>query len=483
MSPEKRAHEEIREGLSRAGTPDGYGSFGRAMARAGEAPLREGNRLTLLRDAPETYEEWLSAIAGAERRVHLENYIFRADRVGHRFAGALAERAAAGVRVRVLVDWFGCANVPRAFWERLRRAGVEVRLVNPPDLAAPLEGFRRDHRKLLTVDGSYGSTGGVCIAEDWLKSSPESGLTYRDTAVGVRGPAVADLERAFATAWEAAGGPLPLAECRREATPAGDEAARVVAQEPGRTRMLRVLELLCAGVERRLWITDAYFLSMPILTEALKAAARDGVDVRLLLPATNDLPLIGAVSRTGYRDLLESGVGIWEYGGPMIHAKTTVADGWWSRIGSTNLNVSSLLANWEVDLVVEDRRFAARMEEMFEGDLANAREVRLGGPRRRPSPERSISRSERRRRRGGPESGARAAATVRRVGGTALRESADPLRSHERAVAATVGGVLIGLSLLGARFPRALAWPLAAVGGLLGTSFLLSAAKPSDPPR
>jgi phosphatidylserine/phosphatidylglycerophosphate/cardiolipin synthase-like enzyme len=251
----------------------------RALARASDAPLREGNRLELLRNGPDTYEDWLAAISGAERWVHLDNYIFSDDEVGERFARALIRKAEEGVSVRVLYDWFGCLDVARSFWRRMREAGVDVRAVNPPTLGGPLGAIRRDHRKLLAVDGEYASTGGVCISDGWLVTSPETGLPYRDTAVGIRGPAV------------------------------------------------------------------AYFLSMAILSQSLMSVARDGVDVRVLVPATNDLPWIGALSRTGYRQFLEAGVRIFEYGGPMIHAKTLVADGWWSKVGSTNLNVASLVAN------------------------------------------------------------------------------------------------------------------------------------------
>src|SRR3954465_12526123 len=152
----------------------------RALARASDAPLREGNRLVLLKDGPNTYNDWLAQISLAERWVHLENYIFRADEVGQRFAEALCQKAAEGVRVRVLYDWFGCLDTPRAFWSRLRSAGVEVRAANPPTLGTPLGVMRRDHRKLLAVDGTYASTGGVCISEGWLVRSPETGLAYRD---------------------------------------------------------------------------------------------------------------------------------------------------------------------------------------------------------------------------------------------------------------------------------------------------------------
>jgi cardiolipin synthase A/B len=451
----------------------------RALARTSDAPLRGGNRLTLLENGPDTYDEWLGAIEGAERFVHLENYIFLADGIGRRFAAALSKKASSGVPVRVLYDWFGCLDVPRSFWQGMREAGVEVRVVNPPTLGEPLGVARRDHRKVICVDGTYASTGGVCIADGWLTLAPETNLPYRDTAVSVRGPAVADLDRAFAAVWDEAGvraAPLPVDE-RPTADgigAVGDQAVRVVIQEPSRMRMLRMLQLLAAGVERRLWITDPYFVSMPVLTQALLAASRDGVDVRVLLPATNDLPWIGLLSRTGYRQFLEAGVRLFEYAGPMIHAKTVVADGWWSKVGSTNLNVSSLSANWELDLVAEDRPFAAKMEEVFDRDLDNAREIKFHPSSRRPKvrPEAGIDaanrRARRRGRRGVVGTGSGASATAFRVGSTALQKGSAPLQTHERGIAAAVSALLLAVSLLTFRFPRLISYPLALVGTVFG---------------
>ena len=451
----------------------------RALARTSDAPLREGNRLELLKNGPHTYDDWLAAIARARRWVHLDNYIFQNDTTGKRFAEALSAKAAEGVRVRVLHDWFGCMDVPRSFWQELQKAGVEVRAVNPPTLGAPLGVIRRDHRKLLAVDGEYASTGGVCISDGWLVRSPETGLAYRDTAVSVLGPAVADVDRAFAAVWDETGESLPEVERPRSENiaPAGEQSVRVVVQEPRKMRTLRLLQLLTAGVEMRLWITDAYFLSMPILTQALMATARDGVDVRVLVPATNDIPWIGRASRAGYRQFLESGVRIFEYGGPMIHAKTLVADGRFSKVGSTNLNFSSLAANWEIDLVAEDPGFAAQMERLFEEDLADAREVRIVGSHRAVRPDRRIDTSNRGARRGVVGSGSGSSATIVRVGSAAIQKSGAPLRTHEHALAAATSGALLGVSLLGLRFPRILAWPLALVGSLFGALGVVRAAR------
>jgi hypothetical protein len=250
----------------------------RALARASDAPLREGNRLELLKNGPDTYEDWLAAISGAERWVHLDNYIFRDDEVGERFARALIRKAEEGVSVRVLYDWFGCLDVDRSFWRRMREAGVDVR---------------------------------------------------------------------------------------------------------------------------------------------------------------------------------------------------------GSKVGSTNLNVASLVANWEIDLVAEDIGFAAQMEELFEEDLSNAREVRLAGSAAHPRvrPERPIQSSDRDARRGGVGSGSGGSATILRVGSTALQKSGYPLETHEQALAAAASGALLGASLLSLRFPRFLAWPLAAVGALYGGLGVLRAAR------
>lgn len=455
-----------------------------ALTRVSDAPLREGNSLQLLRNGPETYEDWLQAIQQAQRWVHFENYIFKNDGIGQRFAEALSERAAAGVSVRVLYDWFGSFDVPRSFWRNLRQAGVDVRVVNPIGFGAPLEVVQRDHRKFLAVDGVYGSVGGVCVADPWLECSPATCLPYRDTAVRITGPIIADLEQSFANVWKENGDPLPFNELPNSAliTPTGTISARLIAEEPGRMRMLRMLQLVMAGVERRLWIADAYFLAIPLLREALMAAARDGVDVRILLPSTNDLPLVGALSRYGYRPLLEAGVQIWEYAGLMMHAKTTVADGWWCRIGSTNLNVTGLLTNWEIDLVAEDREFGAAMEAMYEDDLANAREVRLGGRRRRqPRPQRPESRAERHARKAMPNGSARTNATVARVGAAALSAvGSDAIQRHERSVGVAISVSLLGVGLLTLRFPRVLAWPIGFFSTIFGGASLVRALRTPD---
>ncbi len=341
---------------------------------AGGRPI-PGNQVDLLIDGPNAYRSMLAVIGRASRWIHLENYIFRSDAVGRRFAEALAERARDGVHVRVLHDAVGSLNTPRRFWRRLREAGIEVRSFHPLRPLDLVGNFARNHRKLLVADGSVAVMGGLCIGCEWTGEDLAGGQPWRDTAVEVAGPAAAVLDQAFARTWEVAGGSLPDDDVAGRVTPQGEAEVRVIAGEPGRERTYRVTELLAAGSIARLWITDAYLVAPPRMFQALRDAARDGVDVRLLVPGSSDLPFIRNLSRIGYRALLRSGVRIYEWDGPMLHAKTIVVDSRWVRIGSSNLNPSSLLGNYELDVLIEDRSLAEEMDRQFRLDIARSREV------------------------------------------------------------------------------------------------------------
>jgi cardiolipin synthase len=364
----------------------GAGGLPRAFDRAAGDQAIPGNAVTLLIDGAATYAAMHARIAGATRRIHLENYIIHGDAVGRAFAEALIAKAKAGVRVRVLYDWVGSFGTPRRFWRALREGGVEVRAFGPPRLSDPLLVFARDHRKLLVVDGECGVTGGLCIGQDWIGDPAKSRLPWRDTALAIAGPAARALDAAFRRAWMVAGGEPPddAREVEGDVAPAGETAVRVVATEPGRERGYRTLDLLLGVSGERVWFTEAYLSAPQRLYQAIQDAARDGADVRLLLPGSSDLTMVRNLGRAGYRPLLRSGVRIWEWSGPMLHAKTLVSDGHWVRIGSSNLNVSSLLANWELDILVDDEVIGDAMEAQFRLDLTHAREVVLR-PRRLPA--------------------------------------------------------------------------------------------------
>jgi len=444
-----------------------------AFSRAAGAALVGGNRIRVLKDAQQNYPAWLDAIARSTRSVHFECYIIHDDEAGEEFARALLDRARDGVRVRLIYDWMGgFGKTSGRFWRQLRAGGVEVRCYNAPRPASPLGWLSRDHRKMLAVDGTVGFVTGLCVGQAWV-GYPERGIPpWRDTGVEVRGPAVRDIERAFAQVWALMGEPLadesPVTQ--DPIVPVGDAALRVVATVPNMAGLFRLDQLVAALARDRLWLTDAYYAGMTAYVQALRSAARDGVDVRLLVPNGSDIPFLRPLSRAGYRTLLEAGVRVFEWNGSMLHAKTAVADGRWARVGSTNLNIASWLGNYELDVVVEDGNFASVMEEMYLDDLTNSTEVVLDTKRRVRLPARGDDQTMRGR--GG--SAGRAAAGLLRISNTVGAAISDhrvlePVEGRIMIVAALA---LLTLAALLALFPRLFAYPLAALTVWLALALL-----------
>jgi cardiolipin synthase len=254
-----------------------------------------------------------------------------------------------------------------------------LRAFNRPSVRDPYGVFQRDHRKLVVVDGEVAFAGGFCIGQEWAGTGDVA--PWRDTGIEIRGPAVSAASRAFGRIWDVMGEPLPDHFADEKTDPAGDTSVWLIEGEPRRSRVLRTVALVAAMVQERLWITDPYFVAPGAVAEAMAEAAMAGVDVRVLVPANNNWPLVGTISRAGYRYLLEHGVRLFEWQGAMIHAKSAVADGLWCRVGSSNLNAWSLLGNWEIDVGVLDASLAGQLEGIFLADLASSSEVVLPGRR------------------------------------------------------------------------------------------------------
>jgi cardiolipin synthase len=443
------------------------------FSRAAGAPLIGGNQVRLLVDGPENYAAWLEAIHGARRYVHFENYFIRNDEIGWEFADALAARARAGVHVRVVYDWLGnFGKASGGFWRRLRDAGVEVRVYNPPQLASPFGWLSRDHRKTLVVDGTVAFVTGLCVGRMWVGDPTRNIAPWRDTGVAIRGPAVAEVARAFARTWALTDPLSPEVDAIEEAPPAGDVALRIVLSEPATTSMLRVDQLVASIARERLWLTDAYYSGVSSYVQALRAAAQDGVDVRLLVPNATDIPLLKPFSRAGYRALLEAGIRVFEWNGTMLHAKTAVADGRWARVGSTNLNIASWFGNYELDAIIEDTAFATQMEDLYLRDLANSTEIVLEHHRKVFAP------GQPRRPRGALRRGSGSTSAVA-AGALRLGNAVGAVLSRRRVLGpiqarltALVGLVLCVLSALVVLFPRALAFPAAVIGLWSGLALL-----------
>lgn len=450
-----------------------------AFLRTTGAALVQGNRLRILRDGEENYPAWLEAIQSAQKTIHLETYIVHNDRTGRMFRDLLTEKAREGVKVRVLYDWFGSLYLLGSrMWKPLREAGGEARAINPPCLDSLLGWASRDHRKVLTVDGNQTFISGLCIGEAWAGNAEKGIAAWRDTGVQIWGPAVADVEAAFAVSWKMTGGSIPASDLplREDISEAGTVALRIVATTPETAGLYRMDLLVAAAVQKTLWLTDAYFIATTAYNQALRGAARDGVDVRLLVPHGSDIQWIANLSRTMYRSLLEAGVRVFEWNGPMIHAKTAVADGRWARIGSTNLNIASWLGNWEMDVAVEDNGIGKQMADMFLKDLTHATEivithrnkVRLTHPIPKAKPLKTS---------GG--SGKTVLSGVMRVSSTlnAAVRGNRRLSLAESSSLFSIGLIFLILALIAIFLPRVIAYPVAVIGGWAGLLILVKALK------
>jgi cardiolipin synthase len=381
------------------------------------SPLVMGNRVTLLRDGPETYRSMEEAIRAATHHVNLEIYTFQDDELGTRIADLLLQRAREGIEINLLYDSVGCIGTDPAFFESLRAAGIRAVEFNPVSPASARGAWRvehRDHRKLLIVDNRVAFTGGINISTEYSGSMSGSGRfrwasskgsssssgagdqppgepPWRDTQVRIEGPVVAEFQKLFRETWEKQHGPpVDWAGYFRPAPVAGRHIVRAVGSTPDdsisvfHTTMMSAIQ----RSERSIRITQAYFLPDRELLKAIKAAARRGVDVQIILPGDTGFWLTRYGGRSHFSELLEAGVRIFERTGPMLHAKTAVVDGVWSTVGSANFDYRSIVKNDEVNAVILGEDFAGELEAMFAEDRAISTEMTRKAWKRRGVPTR-----------------------------------------------------------------------------------------------
>ena len=348
------------------------------LSRRASAPARPVEGTRILRDGEEAFPAMLDLIRGATKSVQFENFIFAGDATGRRFAKVLGEAARRGIDVRVLYDPVGTMMVKGgSIAKTLAAEGVVARAFRPVSPFMPWTWPRlrhRDHRKTMVVDGDVAVVGGLCISDNWAAHG-DGGHNWRDTAMMVRGPVVADVALAFDLMWQRASGqdaPVPKAV---SASPPVAPCGLVAADYPGAHHVADIYVTLAARARRSLEITDAYLVTPEPVVAAFEAAARRGVEVRFLLPGTNNHPVAAASARRLYARLMAAGARIYEWRGMMVHAKTAVADGEITLVGSSNLDPLSMTRNYELNLLVADAHTGARMREMFARDLCGAREI------------------------------------------------------------------------------------------------------------
>ncbi|MDQ6860499.1 MAG: phospholipase D-like domain-containing protein [Verrucomicrobiota bacterium] len=364
--------------------------WGSALSLSKPVPL-EGNKIELLENGDAYFPAMLEAIRGAQHTINFASYIFKSDNIGHTFRDALIERARAGVEVRVLLDGIGSGwSLDNSDVRMMTDAGCKFAYYHPVASWRVDRTNRRSHRRALIVDAKVGFTGGAAFEDKWSGHAQDE-HHWRDTHIRMEGPIVNDLQSAFEGHWvktyrEGLTGAWQFPAQQ----PAGNLKAAVVESHSFSIAPIPLIQAVTfAAAEKRIWITNPYCTPTDDQVELLTKAAHRGVDVRLLLPGPhNDQPLTQSAGRTAYGKLLEGGVKIFEYQPTMIHAKTMVADGMFSMIGSSNLDARSSEINEELDVAVYDENFGRALEASFERDLTQSVPYTLEDFRKRSTWER-----------------------------------------------------------------------------------------------
>jgi cardiolipin synthase len=369
------------EGVSGDGASISVGEpeFPLMATMATGAWLAPGNRVEVLQNGDGTFPRLWNDLRSAQRSITLQLYYGAPGRMADTLSGILRERARAGVRVIVLYDAFGTVDIPKNHRDALRAAGIVVQPFRPIRLSTLHLAQHRSHVRGVVIDSRIGWTGGFGIDDKWLGDGRTDG-SWRETNVRFEGPAVRQLQAAFAAAWVEATGMMFTGRATLDTLPDGVTAAGLLYATPtlGSTAAERFYALSIAAARKTLYITNSYFAPDRNFIDLLVAAARRGVDVRVLTagPRT-DVKVVRLAGRAWYETLLSAGVRVYEWEPTTLHAKTFVADGEWFTVGSMNFDNRSMALNDETTLMVLDRRLGGEMNRTFLEDLRHSREVTL----------------------------------------------------------------------------------------------------------
>ena len=370
---EKKVQQQLPRLYSTA-SPD----FERALGSLLGPGIVGGNAVTELLNGDQIFPPMLAAIQGAKKSITFETYIYWSGDIGKQFADALSERARAGVRVHVLLDWVGSAKMDESYLTEMQQAGVQIEKFHKPHWYNLARLNNRTHRKLLVVDGQVGFTGGVGIAPHWMGNAQDPDH-WRDSHYLVRGPVVAQMQATFLDNWlKVTGKVLHGALYFPPIAPAGAQKAQMFSSSPssGGESMQLMYHLAITAAERSIDLSVAYFVPDELTQKLLMDALARGVRVRFITPGEHtDTDTVKAASRATWGPLLQAGALIYEYQPTMYHCKVMIVDQLLVSVGSTNFDNRSFRLNDEANLNVYDAAFAKRQTEVFEDDLKRSRRV------------------------------------------------------------------------------------------------------------
>ncbi|MEO6366245.1 MAG: phospholipase D-like domain-containing protein [Luteimonas sp.] len=371
-TPEKELERKIEHRYSVADP-----QFKREMSVLMGPAIISGNRVSDLQNGAEIFPAMLEAIAGARKTVTFETYIYWSGEIGKKFTAALTERARAGIPVNVTIDWAGSIKMEQAMLDEMTDAGVQLQRYRPLHWYNIGRLNNRTHRKLLVVDGNVAFTGGVGIADQW-QGTAQDPEHWRDMHFRIEGPVVAQFQAAFNDNWIKTSGEVLNGTGYFPALPpaGGLDAHLFISSPAGGSDSMHLMYLMSiAAAEHTIDLAASYFVPDVLINKALVAARLRGVKVRILLPGEHiDSATVKLASKANWGELLKAGVEIHEYKPTMLHTKLLIVDREMVSVGSTNFDIRSFKLNDEASLNVYDRAFAARMTDVFEKDLPQAKE-------------------------------------------------------------------------------------------------------------
>lgn len=367
--------------ILRVRQPGELGALLPSIAGLTHATLEAGNAVEVLKNGDQFFPPLFRDIAAARRSIHIETFIWYDGKAATQLARLLAQKARAGVEVRLLVDGSGGRELDGKEREMLEQAGVKVAHFHPFRISNLGRLNNRDHRKLMIIDGQVGYIGGFCIADEWLGNAQDRDH-FRDTGLRIRGPIVNRLQAVFAENWiEETGEVMAGEQYFPKSEPAGTSVAHVAYTSPdGSVSSVEILYLLAIKAARKeIVIQNPYLLPDGEALEALEEAVARGVDVRIMVPSDDatDNAIVQHASHHHFGTMLERGVKLWEYDRTLLHQKVIVVDGIWSCVGSTNFDERSFELNDEVSIGVLDAAVAAQLRAHFAEDLRYAKKIEL----------------------------------------------------------------------------------------------------------
>jgi cardiolipin synthase len=361
--------------------------FRRSMGVLLGPPIVEGNKVEVLLNGDQIFPSMLAAIRSAERTITFETYIYWSETIGKEFSDALIERARAGVKVHVMLDFIGSMKMDLASLDAMKAAGIELQRYHKPVWWKLTRLNNRTHRKLLVIDGKVGFTGGVGIADQW-RGNAQTKEQWRDTHFRVEGPVVGQIQAVFTDNWTKSTGAVLDGDAYFPAlTPKGDHAAQMFASSPtGGSESMHLMYLMAiTAAKHTIHLSSAYFVPDELTVKALADAARRGVKVRIITPGTDiDSEVVRSASRELWGDLLRAGVQLAEYQPTMFHVKALVVDDLMVSVGSTNFDNRSFSLNDEANLNIIDPVFAKQQVAVFNDDWAKTRKITLAAWEARP---------------------------------------------------------------------------------------------------